>query len=363
MKVIRSVIYWSLGLSLSATLSAQEAQSDTTIYKALEEPARFPACEQLDTTLAAKAKCAEQALLEFMYDNIRYPQEAREQNLEGQVVVSFVVEKDGSLSNFAVLKDIGGGAGLEVLRVAGAINSAGIKWVPGRKDGKPVRYQYTLPIRFKLEEALPYVLNGRDTIYTTYDTPLNFKGGDDALRAYLETELGYPAVPEDTCIMGRIELQLLVRPSGEVRILDLVDYNDLGFDFWYEAVAAATSTYGRWEPATFEGREVSAAFDLSLPFLPDYGSCKEEVSRYKQANERAQEGAQLFADGETEAGMAKLTEAIEAFPNNAEFLLMRGQAYLDQQMYSEACTDLRTARAISLVTWYDAVLPIICGRR
>ena len=121
----------------------------------------------------------------------------------------------------------------------------------------------------------------------------------------------------------------------------------------------ATSTYGRWEPATFEGREVSAAFDLSLPFLPDYGSCKEEVSRYKQANERAHEGAQLFADGETEAGMAKLTEAIEAFPNNAEFLLMRGQAYLDQQMYSEACTDLRTARAISLVTWYDAVLPTL----
>lgn len=342
-------------------LTAQDAPvGDTTIYRALERPPRFPACEQLDTTLSVIQQCAEQSLLEFMYSNIRYPQEAREQNLEGNVVASFVVEKDGSLSNLAVLKDIGGGAGLEVLRVVEAMNNAEIRWVPAERDGEPVRFQYTLPIKFKLEEAVPYTMVGQDSVYTIYDTPLDFKGGADALRGYLEQNLEYPKVSEDTCIVGRIELQLLVRPSGEVRILDLVDYNDLGFDFWYEAVDAATSTYGKWDIATYEGRDVSAAFDLSLPFIPENTACATLVEEYEAANKLAQEGAQLFAEEESEPGLAKLTQAINMFPNNAEFLLMRGQAYLDMQRYSEACSDLRLARSISLVTWYDAVLPIIC---
>ncbi len=351
-----------LALSLNAIgLMAQDTQAgDTTIYRALEAPPRFPACEQLDTTLIVIQKCAEQSLLEFMYSNIRYPQEAREQNLEGNVVATFVVEKDGSLSNLSVLKDIGGGAGLEVLRVVEAMNNAEIRWVPAEKDGQPVRFQYTLPIKFKLEEAPPYTMVGRDSVYTIYDTPLEFTGGQDALMAYLQDNLDYPEVPADTCIVGRIELQLLVRPSGEVRILDLVDYNDLGFDFWYEAIDAATSTYGKWDIATYEGRGVSAAFDLSLPFIPENTACATLVEEYEAANILAQEGAKLFADEEQEPGLAKLTQAIDMFPNNAEFLLMRGQAYLDMQRYSEACSDLRLARSISLVTWYDAVLPIIC---
>lgn len=356
------IFLFILILNFNATiLSAQEAPAgDTTIYRALERPPRFPACEELDTTLAVIQQCAEQSLLEFMYNNIRYPQEAREQNLEGSVVATFVVENDGSLSNLSVLKDIGGGAGLEVLRVVEGMNNAEIRWVPAEKDGKPVRFQYTLPIKFKLEEALPYTLVGQDSIYTIYDTPLGFKGGADALRAYLEQNLEYPEVPEDTCIIGRVELQLLVRPSGEVRILDLIDYNDLGFDFWYEAVDAATSTYGKWDVATYEGREVSAAFDLSLPFIPESASCATLVEEYEAANELAQDGAQLFAEEEQELGIAKLTQAIDMFPQNAEFLLMRGQAYLDMQRYSEACSDLRLARSIALVNWYDAVLPIIC---
>jgi TonB family protein len=351
-----------LALSLNAiVLTAQEVPAaDTTIYRALERPARFPACEELDTTLAVIQQCAEQSLLEFMYGNIRYPQEARAQNLEGSVVTTFVVEKDGSLSNLSILKDIGGGAGLEVLRVVEAMNNSQIRWVPARKDEEPVRFQYTLPIKFKLEEALPYTMVGRDSVYTIYDTPLDFTGGAEALRVYLEENLEYPAVPADTCIVGRVELQLMVRPSGEVRILDLVDYNDLGFDFWYEAVDAATSTYGKWDLATYEGRQVSAAFDLSLPFIPESAACATLVDEYKAANELAQEGARLFEEEQQEVGLAKLTQAIDVFPRNAEFLLMRGQAYLDMQRYNEACSDLRLARSIALVTWYDAVLPIIC---
>ncbi len=358
---------WLMGIALclflsSAELWGQAESTDTTIYKALEEMPRFPACEQLDTTIAFKNQCAQQSLLKFMYQYIVYPQEAREQELEGQVVVSFVVEKDGSISQPKILKDIGGGAGLEVLRVVQEMNEAGIAWVPGMKNGAPVRAQFTLPIRFELEEAKPYVLAGRDTIYIETEKPLEFEGGTEALTSYLEQEVKYPEEGYDSCMVGRIEIQILVRPDGNVRILDLTDYNDLGFDFWYAAIAASTSTSGMWEPAVYEGRKVTTAFDLSLPFLPENEGCATRVEQFTEANKLANEGAVLFNDGEKEAGIDKLSEAIGLFPDNAEFLLMRGQAYLDGQEFDKACADLRKARRISLVNYYDDVLPIICGR-
>ena len=59
----------------------------------------------------------------------------------------FVVEKDGSLSNIKVLRDIGGGCGAEVLRLVKLMPN----WIPGRQNGKVVRCQYNLPINFSLE--------------------------------------------------------------------------------------------------------------------------------------------------------------------------------------------------------------------
>jgi TonB family protein len=343
-------------------LKAQTEAKDTTIYTALEIPPRFPACEELDTTLAFKNQCAQQALLNFMYQNLRYPLEAQQQNLEGQVVVSFVVEKDGTLSRPEVLKDIGGGAGLEVIRLVQAMNEYDVVWVPGQKDGQPVRAKFTLPIRFELEEAKPYVLVGRDSIYTDYDEPLNFKGGQEALTAFMEAELTYPKDWQDSCYIGRIDLQVLVRPNGDIRILDMTDYNDLGFDFWYAAIDAATSTYGNWDVAEYEGRKVGGAYDLQLPFVPSKAGCATVVEKYKQADKLANEGADLFNEGEKEAGVAKLDEAIGLFPRNAEFRMMRGQAYMDMKEFDKACEDLSLARSIALINYYDEVLPIICNK-
>lgn len=343
------------------SLSAQEA-TDTTIYTALEEMPRFPvpACEEMDTTLSFKNQCAQQALLSFMYSNIEYPMEARQNGNEGTVVASFVIEKDGSISNPQIVKDAGGGTGLEVLRIINALYKSGIKWIPGKREGKPVRAQFNLPIKFKLEEALPYSIVGRDTLYTEFDTPLEFKGGDEALKEYLTNKLKYPDGYQDSCKIGRIELQLIIRKNGEVRILDMIDYNDLGFDFWYEAIDAGTSTFGKWNVATYEGRPVSTAYEISLPFTPEGAGCESIVENYKQASKIAEEGATLFNEGEKEAGLEKLSEAVEMMPNNANFRIMRGQALLDLNRLNEACTDLRKARRIALINWYDEVLPIIC---
>ena len=134
----------------------------------------------------------------------------------------------------------------------------------------------------------------------------------------------------------------------------------MGFDFWYEAIDASTSTYGKWTPGTYEGRAVSSAYDLSLSFAPTVASCKAAVDLNEKATGIANEGLELYNSGEKEPGIEKITEAINLFPDDAGFLYMRGQAYLDLNRFDEACADLSKVRRIALVNWFDSVLPIIC---
>lgn len=86
------------------------------------------------------------ALGKFVAQNLKYPIAARENNVQGRVYISFVVEKNGSLSDLKVIKGIGSGCDDEALRVIK--NSPA--WKPGLVDGKPVRTAYVLPISFKL---------------------------------------------------------------------------------------------------------------------------------------------------------------------------------------------------------------------
>lgn len=335
-------------------------QTDTTIYQVVSEMPRFPACERLDTTLAAKQQCANQVMLQYVYERIVYPQQAINEGIQGTAVVGFVVEPDGTLSTPRVVRDLGGGTGLAALAVVLQMMEEGIRWVPGKLDGRPVRVQFTLPIRFKLEDPLPYVLVGRDTVYTQFDTELTFKGGPEGLQTFLDKALVYPESGNDDCGMGQIDIQVLVEQSGRVRVLDVTDFNDLGFDFWYAAIAAAISTEGQWTPATYQGKAVNTAFDLSLSFIPTTAGCNTITDLYIKAHDTANAGAALISAGDTAQGMAKLTAAVEAFPGDAQLRILRGQAYLNQNQLPEACADLSEARRIALVNWFDSVLDLIC---
>ena len=89
----------------------------------------------------------EEAMYKYLSDNIKYPQVAKETGIQGNVIVTFVVEKDGTITDVRILKDIGGGCGEEALRVVKAMP----RWNPGKQNGVPVRVQFNLPIRFTLQ--------------------------------------------------------------------------------------------------------------------------------------------------------------------------------------------------------------------
>ena len=88
-----------------------------------------------------------QALYRFIASHLNYPAEARQQNIQGKVILTFNIEKDGSLSNIKVARGLGGGCNEEALRVL----KLSPKWIPGQAYGIPIRIGYTMPSSFTLE--------------------------------------------------------------------------------------------------------------------------------------------------------------------------------------------------------------------
>ena len=88
-----------------------------------------------------------QALFEFISKNLEYPQNAIDGQIEGRVIVQFVVDKAGKVDNIQVVRSIDkmlDQAAIDVVRALPA-------WKPGMQNGKPVNVRYTLPIAFKLQ--------------------------------------------------------------------------------------------------------------------------------------------------------------------------------------------------------------------
>jgi len=111
----------------------EEVIEEQEIFQVVESMPEFPG--------------GEEARIQFLRDNIKYPQMARESGIQGTVYVTFVVEPDGRVTGVRVLRGIGGGCDEEAIRVVKAMP----RWIPGKQRGKPVRVQFNMPIKFTLQ--------------------------------------------------------------------------------------------------------------------------------------------------------------------------------------------------------------------
>lgn len=127
---------------LFGTMSAQSDPAKTTEDKTFE---------MFDLEKHPVFPGGESAMMQYLGSNIEYPALARENGIQGTVVLTFIVDKDGSITEVTIIKDIGGGCGKESVRVVEAMP----KWKPGEANGHPVRVRYTLPLKFKFEDEAP----------------------------------------------------------------------------------------------------------------------------------------------------------------------------------------------------------------
>lgn len=86
------------------------------------------------------------AMLKYIMENIKYPEQAMKEGIQGRVAVRFIVEKDGSISNVRPILSVHPLLNKEAVRVVESMP----KWTPGKQNGKPVRVRFNVPVMFKL---------------------------------------------------------------------------------------------------------------------------------------------------------------------------------------------------------------------
>lgn len=114
-------------------IAEEESAEEAQIFMVVESMPEYPG--------------GEPALYSYLAENIKYPQMAKESGIQGRVFVTFVVERDGGVTDVRVLRGIGGGCDEEAIRVVEGMP----KWTPGKQRGKSVRVQYNLPVKFTLQ--------------------------------------------------------------------------------------------------------------------------------------------------------------------------------------------------------------------
>ena len=107
-----------------------------------EETKVFDVVEQMPSFPGGPA-----ALMQFLSSNIKYPVVAEENGIQGRVVCTFVVEKDGSITDVRVVKSVDPSLDKEAMRVVKSMP----KWIPGKQNGSAVRVKYTVPVTFRLQ--------------------------------------------------------------------------------------------------------------------------------------------------------------------------------------------------------------------
>ena len=127
---------------IRATMTALREAQDTLKKKKSEAEDEIHSSASLAATEQPQFKGGLAAFTKFMSANYRLPQEALKNKVSGRIFLSFVVEKDGSLSNITSVRDLGYGTGDEGIRVL----KMSPKWKPGMINGQPVRINYGLPI-------------------------------------------------------------------------------------------------------------------------------------------------------------------------------------------------------------------------
>ena len=303
-------------LSTVSLKSEEIVETNLSLVSETEEPESSE--EEIFTVVEVQPQFPgdEDSLYNFIYSNLRYPQSAMLYQLEGRVFITFVVEKDGSITNVRILRDIGGGCGQEAKRVVEMMP----KWIPGKQNGKTVRVQYNLPITFKLNEedkaktidatsdsisnnttemidvfpaneVIPfYQPNGEKGVtgfqniiefqnitdmsksdeeteiilsIDPVETPPQFPGGEDSLYSFIYSNLRYPQEAIDNGIEGRVYITFVVEKDGSITGIKIL--RDIGYGCGEEAMRIVRMM-PKWTPGKHLGNIIRIQYNMPIRF-------------------------------------------------------------------------------------------------
>lgn len=239
----KQIVMLVLAVLCSGYAMAQTVVEDDAIFVVAENAPEFPG--------------GSDSLYAYIARNIKYPETAKKEKIEGRVFVTFVIEKDGQVSSAKILRDIGGGCGEEAIRVVKNMP----KWKPGTQRGNPVRFQFNLPVSFELERD---VVVEDDEIFLVVENEPEFLGGKDSLYAYIARNIVYPEAAKKEKIEGQVYVSFIVEKDGQVSSVKLL--RDIGGGCGEEAIRVVKSM-PKWKPGTQRGKPVRVQYHIPLHFI------------------------------------------------------------------------------------------------
>lgn len=228
---------------------------DEKIFSAVEKMPQYPG--------------GDAALLEFVRSELKYPEEAIRDSIQGRVIVGFVVKSDGSVTDVQVLRGKHSSLDQEAVRVVKAIDYM----IPGTFKGEPVNVRYVLPLTFRLKEKpkkpAPTDAELEGKIFTAVEQMPQYPGGEKALLTDLMKNLKHP----DSEVEGRVIIKFVVTSSGSVGDVSIIRSLSPEMD---KAAEDAVKTL-HFEPGRMNGKPVNVYYTLPITFKN--ASKSEEASK------------------------------------------------------------------------------------
>jgi beta-lactamase regulating signal transducer with metallopeptidase domain len=208
---------------------------------------------------------------QFVGANFKTPSEP---NLKGKIYITFIIEKDGSLSEFKILRDIGYGTGAEAIRVL----KLSPKWIPGKIDGNPVKVMYSLPITIQSNNSKnvkeenpntpPKIISQSVETKTIEDNEIlsfaeisekpTFPGGIEKFYQFVGANFKTPSQPN---LKGKVYITFIIEKDGSLS--NYKTLRDIGYGTGEEAIRVLKLS-PKWIPGKIDGNPVKVMYSLPI---------------------------------------------------------------------------------------------------
>ncbi len=219
------------------------------VFTAVEQSPSFPG--------------GQEAFYQYLAKNLKYPAEAVKKNVQGRAILTFVIEKDGSLTDIKVVRGLGSGTDEEAVRVL----KASPKWNPGVQNKRKVRVQYSVPINFSMDKGtkIGATKSTNDTgVYSKVDQAPEFPGGVTAFGKWLGANVKYPKDAREKNIQGRVIVAFVIEEDGSLN--DLRVLRGVSSDIDQEALRVMASS-PTWLPGKVDGKPVKVTYSVPINFV------------------------------------------------------------------------------------------------
>lgn len=225
-------------------------------------------------------------LIEYLKTNVKYPAEAHKAGIQGRVIVSFVVTKDGSISDAKIIRSVDPNLDKEALRVISAMP----KWTPGTQRGQAVNVRFSVPVAFRLSNPEPpkaeeiknleevvvvgygpkedpaatgIKANESEPIFKVVETMPKFPGGLRGVMQYLAKSIKYPVLAQEHKEEGQVILKMVIGKDGSLSNISVLRSVSPSLDA--EAIRVV-SNMPKWEPGQQRGQAVAVEYTLPITF-------------------------------------------------------------------------------------------------